>query len=467
MSFKDAVINQEARTQNNMKAYASTTNACVDLFYKIGASRGQDIIPQFVAAKIENSDLAGRIALWARDIRGGAGERQLFRDILAYLEKYEPDMFFRFVSKVPELGRWDDLLINFTSYNAREYVYSFIKKAIEEGNGLAAKWMPRKGVKAVELRRAWGMTPKQYRKFLVNNTCVVEQLMCAKEWDKINFSHVPSLAASRYKAAFYRNAEARFTQYVEDLIAGKEGVKVNAGAVYPYDILKGIDLSYMNKSKAEIDHAIEQWKALPNYLGDAKVLPMCDTSGSMFVSVGSVHAIDICISLGLYCAEKNTGVFKDLILTFSESPCLEHVKGNVVQKALQLSTAAWGMNTDLHKAFDLVLRTAVNGKVKPEDMPATLLIFSDMQFDCCVRFDDSAIEMIRRKYNNAGYEMPQVVFWNLNAYSNVPVKYNEQGVALVSGFSPSILKAILSNKLERFTPETVMLEAVMSDRYNF
>jgi hypothetical protein len=173
------------------------------------------------------------------------------------------------------------------------------------------------------------------------------------------------------------------------------------------------------------------------------------------------------VSLGLYLADKNKGAFKDTFLTFSEAPKLMNLKGNILDKIKQISSSEWGMNTNLHAAIQKILDVAVKGKVPAEDMPKVLLILSDMQFDHCARYDDSAIQMIARKYEAAGYTVPQIVFWNLNAADNVPVKFNAKGVALVSGFSPSIVKSVLSADLEDFTPEQIMLKTIMSERYNY
>jgi hypothetical protein len=220
--------------------------------------------------------------------------------------------------------------------------------------------------------------------------------------------------------------------------------------------------------------ADEQWKALPNYIGDAKVLPMVDVSGSMgslWYSHGDLQPIDIAVSLGLYCADKNTGVFKDLFLTFSGKPKMEHLKGTLSQKMTQMSKAHWEMNTNLHAAFDEILKIAVNGKVAQEDMPDMLLILSDMQFDACTRYDDTAMQMIKRKYKDAGYNVPKIVFWNLSSYGkengNTPVKFDKNGTAHVSGFSPSIMKHVLADDLEEFTPYNVMVKTLMNDRYAY
>ncbi len=204
-------------------------------------------------------------------------------------------------------------------------------------------------------------------------------------------------------------------------------------------------------------------------VGDANVLPLVDVSGSMTCPAGknnSVTCLDVAVSLGLYLADKNTGKFKDTFLTFSESPQLLHLKGNIVQKVQQMVTSKWAMNTNLVRAMDKILSTAKDGNVPQEEMPQMLLILSDMQFDHCARFDDSAMQMIARKYEAAGYEMPKVVFWNLNAHDNVPVKYDDRGVALVSGFSPAIMKAVLSGDTDQFTPEAIMMKAIMVPRYD-
>ena len=469
-AFVNAVQNQEARTENNMKARKSTANALVDLFYNIGGSRGKNIVPQFTAAYVANPDLALRIALWARDVRGGAGERQLFRDILSHLEKTDPKAASRLIAKVPSIGRFDDLFV-FNEPSLKTEAYNLLQQALRERNGLAAKWTPRKGPVARELREHFKMSPKQYRKTLVELTKVVESQMCANDWDNINFSHVPSQASRIYKKAFNRHTP-KFAEYVQRLVDGDKSVKVNAGAVYPHDVLKGLVNTYApdpKLGKSELDHILAQWEALPNYVGDANIMPLVDVSGSMTCPAGkntNVTCLDVAVSLGLYLADKNKGVFKDTFLTFSGRPELITLKGNVIQKAHQMVKSSWNMNTNLHAAFDKILTTAVANNVPNSDMPRMLLILSDMQFDQCVSFDDSAMQMIERKYTDAGYEVPQIVFWNLNASDNVPVKSDKSGAALVSGFSPTIMTSLLSADPNEFTPEGIMLKTIMIDRYS-
>jgi len=480
-SFVNAVKNQDARTANGMKARKSSSSAAVDLFFKIGASRGKNITPDFTAAFVENRDYAIRIAQWARDAREGAGERKIFRDVLIDLEVRDTDTAKSLARKVPEIGRWDDILV-FKTAEMQAFAFDLVKEALEAGNGLCAKWMPRKGAVSLALRAHLGWSPKFYRKRLVELTKVVEQDMCANKWDEINFNHVPSVASARYKKAFTRHTDA-YKEWAAKLVSTDpevaKTVKVNAGAVYPYDVLKGLispagyGRNTVKYDKANLNHIVAQWEAMPNFVGDANILPIVDVSGSMTCKAGGYGSksettcLDVSVSLGLYLADKNKGKFKDTFLTFSGNPELVHLKGNVVEKIDQMVRVSWQMNTNLNAAIQKILDVAVNGKVPAEEMPSMLLILSDMQFDSCARYDDSAQEMIARKYEAAGYKMPQIVYWNLNAADNVPVKMDARGVAMVSGFSPSIVKSVLSADMDEFTPTGIMLKTIMSNRYDY
>ena len=239
------------------------------------------------------------------------------------------------------------------------------------------------------------------------------------------------------------------------------------------DSCDGITSSGVNNyNKYNLDHILAQWEALPNFVGDANILPLVDVSGSMTSPAGgwqsksTVSCLDVSVSLGLYLADKNKGKFKDTFLTFSDHPELLHLKGNILDKINQMVKSSWKMNTNLHAAIKKILDVAIEGNVPQEEMPKILLILSDMQFDQCAQFDDSAMEMIARKYQDAGYEIPKVVFWNFNAaYGNTPVAFDKSGTALVSGFSPAVVKPLLAGDLETFTPESVMLKTIMDDRY--
>lgn len=468
-TFAQAVQTQEARTTNGMKALAGSGNNCVDLFYKIGALRNGDPIAPFVAALAENEDLALRIMAWARDVRGGAGEREVFRKVLGYLDARNPALASKLLNKIPELGRWDDLFV-VKNPELKAQAFTMLGDALRAKNGLAAKWTPRKGPIAAELRAFFGMSPKQYRKSLVALTNVVETQMCAKQWDEINFSHVPSVAASRYKKAFLRNATDTYKDYLSKLASGDKSVKINASAIFPHDVLKDVLQSGSVRTvQGEVLTAVQaQWEALPNYVGDSPILALVDVSGSMNQAAGkntNVTCHQVALSLGLYVADKNKGPFKDTFLTFSRLPQLMHLKGNIIQKLEQMNRSNWDMSTNVLGAFELILKTAKNGGVSNEDMPKTVLILSDMQFDQCARYDRSAMEAIQAKFSAAGYTAPNVVFWNLNDHGNVPVKADKSGAALVSGFSPAILGQLLGSQ-EDFSPVGIMLKAVMQDRYS-
>lgn len=471
-SFKSAVINQTIRTENDMVTRKESADPLVDLFFKIGASRGIDIIPDWIAAYVNDPQLAIRILLWARDCRGGAGEREIFRSILQYIESIQgaSDTLKAIINKIPEIGRFDDVF-SLRTESGLHVAFELIKKELNNKNSLAAKWCDRKGPTAVALRNYLGLSPKAYRKMLVELTNVTESFMCANKWDDINYSHVPSICHSRNQRAFKRHSPEKYDVYVNDLINKKDGVKICANAIFPHDVIKLVSQDkddFSDLTPTEINVIVEQWNALPDFIGSAKILPMVDVSGSMFCTVGNnsqLTCLDVAVSLGLYCADKNKGEFADTFLTFTSVSELVHLSGNVVEKYRQMIQCDWGMSTNLHSALDEILKVATHGDVPQDEMPEMLLILSDMQFNGCVEFDDSAIQMIQRKYVNAGYSVPRVVFWNLRASQGVPVKFDENGTALISGFSPSILTSVLSADPENFNPRNIMLNTIMSPRY--
>jgi hypothetical protein len=341
---------------------------------------------------------------------------------------------------------------------------------IQYEGGLCAKWQKRKGAKAIELRTFLDFTPKRYRKTLVDLTNVVESKMCAKDWNSIEFGKLPSIASARYRKAFLKNASEKYKEYLERLEKGEE--KVNAGAIFPHDVLKSLISSYgwNNLESAEITFIREQWNALPNFLGDDNILPLVDVSGSMEMAKisGNTTPLDVAVSLGLYIADKQKGAFSDMWLNFSDKPRIRELKGDVISKVNQMTRDHdWGQNTNIEAAFGEILRVATTNDVSSDEMPKYLLILSDMEFDHCVRDGNSvtAYTNASEQFEKAGYELPKVVFWNLNGrQGNVPVKHDENGTALISGYSPSILKSVL--KASNFNPEDIMLGTVMVPRYS-
>lgn len=471
MKLVDALQTKNTLTENGMVTNSTSLNDCVNLFFQIGAMRGQDktrLINMFVKAYEEDSLTAMRLLFWVRDIRGGAGERQIFKDIVKYLANNRTETMRKNLSLISEYGRWDDLL-SFVGTNLEADALSLISDALKNGNGLAAKWMPRPNVnnrekkrQASALRKFLKLTPGAYRKMLSDLSTTVEQLMCAKEFDKINYSHVPSRAMSDYMRAFGKRDGARFTAFIESVKKGD--VKINAGAVYPYDIVK--NLRYGSSSGADA-----QWNALPNFLenNNEQFLPVVDVSGSMCCAAGNnpnVTCMDVAISLGLYISERNEGAFKDTFMTFSSNPQLQVLKGSLSERVKQLSRAEWGMSTNIEKVFTNILNSAVSNKVPQSEMPTMILILSDMEFNSGTggNWNKTAQEIFESKYAEAGYKMPKIVYWNIHARNNnFPVQFNKEGVSLVSGFSPSLLTNLLSGV--DLTPYAMMMKVVSSQRY--
>lgn len=473
-AFVNAAVNSEtaskvnACTANGALTRGTSGQSALDLFSMIGSARNAqtDAVNLFSKAYGDNKELALRIALWARDVRGGAGERQVFRNIIGHLEKHDPVVLQKLTPFVPEYGRYDDIIktVNVDSFTFKVAADELLG-AIKGGNALAAKWTPRKGPVAVKLRQLWGMSPKYYRKFLVRNTNVVETAMCSGDWNSIEFDKLPSVAGLRYQKAFGKHATERYEAYKQALVKGE--AKINASTLFPHNIVANIRIR-----SGDVNVMNAQWAALPNYLGDRsnKVLCMCDVSDSMDTNIGgSVRAMDVSIALGLYTSERLSGAFKDVILTFSGEPQFHKVTGNsIAERVSNLERAHWDMNTDLQKAFVRILGLASANRVPAKDMPDTLLIISDMEFDACTsRYSQAQTNFdgIKEKYEAAGYTLPKIVFWNVNGRAgNNPVKYNEQGTAMVSGFSPAILDTVLTGK--EFDPMTALYDAVMKERYD-
>jgi hypothetical protein len=473
-SLLKAMQTNDSLTENGMSTNSSSLNHCVDLFFQIGAMRGQDkqrLINAFTKAFAEDSLTAMRLLFWARDVRGGAGERQIFRDIVTYLAINRKDALSKNLGLFAEYGRWDDLLVLVGTPLETEAL-SIISEAIKSGNGLAAKWAPRPNVgnrdkkkQANALRKYMGLTPKEYRKMLVENSNTVEQLMCSKEWGKIEYSKLPSKAMSDLMKTFSRNDLERFQAYLESIEKGE--AKINAGAVYPYDIIK-------NMKQGNNQGANAQWNALPNYMesNNEYVLPLVDVSGSMSCPAGgnaNVTCMDVAISLGLYISERNVGPFKDAFVTFSESPKLQILKGNLSERYQQLSYADWDMSTNLEAAFKEILDKAVKSNVPQAEMPTMILILSDMEFNSAVRsrsWNPTAQQMIESMYTEAGYKIPKLVYWNIQSRgdNNKPVHFDTNGTCLVSGFSPALLTNLLAGK--DMTPITMMMSVINSERYS-
>ena len=476
MNAMQADVNKSSYTDNGALTNTSTLDNVLDFFFvgPVAKKNPKDAVNLFQTAYHTDREKALRTLLWLRDARKGAGARQAFRDCFAWLMDYDANAAIAVLDKTAFVGRWDDVFVGLFSKNknVQNHVIDLVRDALfNKKDALCAKWAPRRGPIAAALRSQLGLSPKAYRKLIVELSKTVETQMCANEWDEINYSHVPSVAYARYRKAFKKHDETRFNDFVNAAVKGE--VKVNASAIYPHDVVKGLsDSPYYVNSIADSKAIDAQWKNLPNYMEDGdNVLVVADTSGSMSVPVsGSTTALHVCIALAMYMAERSTGIFKDKFVTFSNRPSIQSLTGtSIVDRYNQLLKADWDYNTNLQAVFDLVLYTAVTNGISEDEMPSTILIMSDMEFDVATgsahNQKTTNFDEIRKKYANAGYKMPRLVFWNLNGrMGNMPATKHDKDVALVSGFSPIILESIF--KSESLTPISVMLQTIMNERYD-
>jgi hypothetical protein len=447
-------------TENGALTYTQSGSRCVDFFAQAGAMRKNPdkAVELFKKAFAEDEQTAVRILFYLRDVRGGQGERSLFRNCLEWLVDEKHDIFAKVAEHIPEYGRWDDLL--FDDDVAFDVIKTqFDKDVKSETPSLLSKWLPTANASSANTRAKakvvadkLEMTLQDYRQTVRDirkKIKTVEEQMSARKWGEIDYSKVPSQAARIYKNAFAKHDEERYNEFIGKAVTGD--VKIKANTLYPYQIYKSVQNNYSKTLEA-------LWNQLPDYTQGKNALVVADVSGSMYGDPMSVS-----VSLALYFAERNKGQFKDYFLTFSEKPRLQKVEGKTLKERMNnLEKAYWEMNTNLQAVFDLILNTAIENQTPQEEMPETIYIISDMEFDYCVE-GTTNFTAARDKFTIAGYKVPNVVFWNVDARSgeNLPVRQNETGVALVSGYSPSAFKLAVENK----NPLQVMRETVNSERY--
>ena len=499
MSFMNAIkneLNNETKlTENGAVAYRTSGKKLLDLNFAVASLRGaseQTIINKFMDAYYEDPVMAMKWLFYSRDIRGGLGERRLFRIILKQLAKDKPDIIKTVFRFVPEYGRYDDLWCLLDT-SVKDELLRVVTEQLRNDNlrmkhnnpiSLLAKWLPSLNCSSKETKR-YGviicshlkMTSKGYRQKLSEMRKyldVVERKMSAKQWNEINYEAVPSRANLIYNNAFLRNDEERRREYLGKLEKGE--TKINASTLFPHDIVhkytSGISWWSDDRVKS-LDATLEGlWKALPNTVkGCDNTIVVADGSGSMTVNVGgntSVTALDVANALAIYFAERSSGEFKDKYITFSHSPKLVDFSNaktlrEKIQIALRHNEVA---NTNIEATFDLILKTAVNNHMSQEDMPKNILIISDMEFDsaCAYRMpNETLFTTIAKKYALHGYQLPRLVFWNVNSRTGtIPVKENAAGVALVSGFSVNVVNMVMSNKLD---PYECLLDVLNTERY--
>lgn len=452
--FVNATRSYNSVTANNAVTHSTSLDYCVDMFFLAGASRNmpeKDIITVFERAYAQDKQLAAKILFWSRDARGGAGERRFFQIVMKHIVATYPEVADQLMIHTPVFGYWKDV---FSIEKPDDNNLNWLMHQLEESENknLLAKWFPRRGPWFSAMHKYMKKSPKEFRQMLVEMTRVVETQMCNRDWSSIEYSKVPSIAMNRYRNAFFKHDGDRMTQYINDVKSGD--AKINASVLFPHQLYQAIN------GGQNADAVEAQWYAMPDYMADSteRILPVCDVSGSM-----SGLPMDVSVSLGLYISERNKGIFKDAFITFSEDPEMQYLQGTVSQRMIQLSNASWGYSTNLQAVFRLILDSAVRESIRPDEMPTKILIISDMEFNEAADRNTN-LDAIRAEYTRWEYAMPEIVFWNVNGrMGNSPAQVQDNGVGLVSGFSPSILKTILKGKI--YGPRELMLDTVMTDRY--
>ena len=466
-------------TENGATTYISTKSHCLDLFSTIGAIRKSpesDIIGRFIKAYAEDKNLAVKTLFFARDAREGLGERRVFRIILNYLAKCEPESVRRNIEYIAEYGRYDDLLCligTSCEKDVLQIIEGQLKNDIASDTGvsLLAKWLPSVNTSNKEtvrtarrLAHLLGMSEPQYRKTVValrKKIDIVENRLRVQDYT-FDYSKLPALAMLKYRGAFYENDFDRYCDYIDNVKNGK--AKMHTGVLTPYDVIAPCFNRRTDGLSAEERNAMDvTWNALEDFGNDENALAVIDGSGSMYP-----RAIAVALSLGIYFAERNKGRFHNHFITFSERPQLVEIKGSdIAGKVEYCRRYSEVANTNLAAVFNLLLKTAVKYNLplnSKEELPKRLYIISDMEFDECVENSGATnFENARRKYAEKGYTLPEIVFWNVESRNvQQPVTMNENGVALVSGCSPRLFSMVASGELN---PYKTMLEILTSERY--
>lgn len=480
-------------TENGAIGYKTTKHSLLDMNFKVASYRKKtdfEILADWHLAYSEDPVMAIKWLFYARDVRGGLGERRLFRVIFNDLATNNSTVAKKLLKLIAEYGRYDDLVVLYdvpaVKKDVVKIIYETLSSDVDKMNSdksitLLAKWLPSINTsnnevvaRANKLAKDLELTPRQYRKTLSalrKYLAVVETKMSAKEWAEINYEAVPSNANVKYNNAFLRNDEERRRAYLGALEKGE--AKINSSVLYPHDIVNKYMAcgGWYSSVKSTKDAALEaMWKGLPNLCTENTIV-VADGSGSMTSKVsGNISALDVANALAIYMAEHCTGEFHNKYITFSSRPQFVKLPGTSLRDNLmEACRHNECSNTNIEATFDLILQTAVNNKMSQEDLPKNVLIISDMEFDSASRCgyygkpNASLFATIERKFKNAGYKMPRLIFWNVNSRTcTIPVKENELGVALVSGFSVNIVKMVMGNSLD---PYELLCEILNGERY--
>lgn len=466
-------------TENGAVTLRSTKSDCLDLFATVGALRREsddEITVRFMRAFTEDRDTAMKLLFFARDIRGGLGERKVFRVILRWLAHNSAETVRKNLYYIAEYGRFDDLLVLFDTPVEkdmigliREQLYHDLEAMENCGEvSLLGKWLPSVNTSnsdavktAKKIARFLGMDDRTYRKTLTALRAyirIIENNLREKDYT-FDYEKQPSKALFKYRSAFARNDAERYSEFLNRVSSGE--AKLNTATLMPYEIIT----PFFNKvvSDEERRSINATWNSQNNFAGDENALVVVDGSGSMYGGADP-KPITVAMSLGIYFAERNTGAFANHFITFSENPQLVEIKGDdILDKVRYCYSFNEVANTNVQKVFELVLDAAKKNGVSADEMPKRLYFISDMEFDWCT--EDASLtnfEYAKKLFEEAGYNLPEVVFWNVaSRRRHQPVTKNEQGVTLVSGCTPGLFAQIT----EGMTPYEFMIGILGSERY--
>ena len=505
-----SAMNNLTRTENGAITRKHTTSNLLDMFAMGAAYRtrsDEDVILLFRKAYKENPVYALKCLFYVRDAREGQGERRFFRVAMKDLATYDTEAARRNLKHIPMFGRWDDLYV-FVGTSLEKDAFAFMREQLSldvqcKTPSLLAKWMKSENTSSAEsrylgnlTRKFLNMSHKQYRKTLSvlrTRINVLEKLMSEQRWDEIEFDKIPSKAGFKYRNAFARHDVERMksdkaVMSYEDFVKSAD-TKVNAKVLYPYECvaearkLVGWDAWHGRMHGVAMDDTNrlmvnKYWDNLADYFKGKTFngMAIVDTSGSMCGSSADAP-INVAISLGMYCAEKSVGPYAGHFITFSSDPTFVEVEGvDFCDKVARMAAADWGGSTNVEAAFDMILNVAIKNRCSQDEIPQNLIIISDMEFDNCVTSGarstsrwgggvrvqgDTLFEIMAKKWAAHGYQMPRLIFWNVQArQNNIPMR-EEKYVSYVSGMSPVIFEQVLSGK----TGLDLMYEKLDSSRY--
>lgn len=496
-NFYDAMTNTTNNvsvTENGMVGYKTTNHALLDFNFKVASYRHNVAagVEDFKKVLAEKDQYALKYLFYLRDVREGMGERHLFRECLkAFVNNstisYKDRVIKKIINETSNYGRFDDLFVLLDTDYAN-LVFEKCKNQLSEDYdnyvnkksvSLLAKWMPSVNASAktrqLALRfvKAFNTTEREYRKMLSDlrkHLKIVEQKMCDREWDSIDYNAVPSKANLKYKEAFLRNDEARRREFLAKLIAGDKTVKINSTVLFPHEIVsKYVGEGWRSEHVKAYDASLEaMWKGLKECVGLNDTIVVRDGSGSMTSHVGgtNVTALSVSTALAIYCSEHTNAAFKDKFITFSSKAKLIDLSkcGSLQAKVKRCYEEGDCSNTNLKNVFNLILNTAVDNNMKQEEIPSTVLVISDMEFDGrWFNGGGNVIAAAASDFAAHGYKLPKLAFWNVNSRTGtIPVKQNENGVVLISGFSQNVLSMVMNGKTD---PYDALVEELTKERY--